>query len=256
MDVSQVCRWVSTKPGMTMSRSASITCAPSADRFGPTSAIVSPSTRMSARGSSPSESSWVSTVAPRMRIRSLTMSIPFCSVRVDGSVKRANQRLSQRATPSPAMARSCSATRAVSRSAPSAAIVSSTRSRLPRVWGIGTWRDSARSRIEPQVLAGQPQREADRRGVGGDEVVALVAHERGARRRGDEEVVGHGAVDAGPLGQHQRLGQRLVEAEDEDVDRQLQAGAGSQWTDVHDPRRQLLEAPAAPAPGPPPLRRP
>ncbi len=49
-----------------------------------------------------------------------------------------NSANSQRATPSPAMARSCSATRAVSRSAPSAAIVSSTRSRLPRVWGIGT----------------------------------------------------------------------------------------------------------------------
>ena len=47
-DVSQVWRCVSTNPGMTMSPSASMTRAPSADRFGPTAAILSSSTSTSA----------------------------------------------------------------------------------------------------------------------------------------------------------------------------------------------------------------
>src|SRR5687768_2221383 len=77
MHVSHVCRWVSMKPGITMSPSASITRAPSALRPRPTSAMRSPSTRTSAPAISPRESSWVRTVALRMRIRSVTAPGPF-----------------------------------------------------------------------------------------------------------------------------------------------------------------------------------
>src|SRR6185295_12001840 len=71
IDVSHVWRWVSMKPGMTMSPDASIVRAPSALRFGPTAAILSSSTRTSAFGSSPMDGSWLRTIPPLMRSRSV-----------------------------------------------------------------------------------------------------------------------------------------------------------------------------------------
>src|SRR5689334_21248600 len=59
------------KPGMTMSPEASTVRAPSALRFGPTAAILSSSTSTSAFGSSPMAGSWLSTIPPLMRSRSV-----------------------------------------------------------------------------------------------------------------------------------------------------------------------------------------
>src|SRR5450759_58662 len=69
---SHVCRCVSTKPGMTMSPLASITCASAALRLWPTAAIESPSMSTSAPGCSPRLASIVRTKPPRIRIRSAT----------------------------------------------------------------------------------------------------------------------------------------------------------------------------------------
>ena len=78
IDVSQVWRWVSMKPGMTMSPSASMTVAPSADRgSGRSAAMRSSSMRMSAFGSSPSSSSWVRTMPPLISVRLLTSASSF-----------------------------------------------------------------------------------------------------------------------------------------------------------------------------------
>ncbi len=55
----------------------------------------------------------------------------------------------------------------------------------------------------------------DRRRVRLDERGALVADEWRTRGRSGEEVVGDGALDAGPLGQDERLAQAVVEREDQ-----------------------------------------
>jgi hypothetical protein len=69
MAASQVWRWVSTKPGMTIIPLASTTSA-SASIRGATWAIVSPSMRTSPVGRSPRSGSTVRTVPPRSRSRS------------------------------------------------------------------------------------------------------------------------------------------------------------------------------------------
>ena len=81
-----------------MSPSASMTSAPSADRFGPTAAIVSPSTRTSALGSSPRDGSWVRTMPLRISIRSATAMLPSrcCVPLVRSWVRRSLLRPSRR----------------------------------------------------------------------------------------------------------------------------------------------------------------
>ena len=64
-----MCRWLSTKPGMTIMPDASITSASAATRPGPTSTISSPSMRTSAVVKSPTFGSRLSTVPPRISVR-------------------------------------------------------------------------------------------------------------------------------------------------------------------------------------------
>jgi hypothetical protein len=67
---SQACRWVSTRPGARRVSEASTTTAPSAVRFGPIAAMVSPSTSKSPC-TVPSSGSIVTMVAPVKRTRRL-----------------------------------------------------------------------------------------------------------------------------------------------------------------------------------------
>jgi len=63
-----MCRWVSTRPGITIMRAASITSALGALMFGRTAAMVLPSIKMSAASKSPSARSRVRTQPPLIRI--------------------------------------------------------------------------------------------------------------------------------------------------------------------------------------------
>ena len=63
-----MCRWVSTKPGITMHLPASITCAFGALMFGFTAVIFLPSTSTSACSKSPTALSSESTQPPLIRI--------------------------------------------------------------------------------------------------------------------------------------------------------------------------------------------
>ncbi len=61
-------RWLSTKPGMTIMPSASITSTSPLDRSGPTARIFSPSISTSPDGRSPTAGSMLSTVPPRISV--------------------------------------------------------------------------------------------------------------------------------------------------------------------------------------------
>ena len=187
IEVSHVCRCVSTNPGMTMSPSASMTRAPSAAGPRPTSAIRSPSTSTSASSISPRLSSWVSTVAPRMRMRVSHEFDPFLLLcGSHGSAACLAPQVGRRPP-------TCLDRRPNPRSAASRTICW-----LTRVWGIGTPSQSASSRMSRRSLAARASEKATGRGLGVDEGVALVPDVR--RPGGDrgEHVVRHGAVDARP----------------------------------------------------------
>ncbi len=75
-----MCRWVSTKPGMTIMPVASITSASPFDRSGPTATIWSPSISTSPDGEVPERGSRLSTVPPRITV------LPVGATRKSGPV--------------------------------------------------------------------------------------------------------------------------------------------------------------------------
>ena len=169
--------------------------APSADSSGPTAAILSPSTRTSAPASSPSSGSWVRT------IRVLDQQCGPSSI-VPLSVRLLRDRLwpwqRQVRAGFPPHGRSViagppdaddSATRAKSTSPPMRP--GGGKDHVQIRGGLGHL-DAGRlgqSPDQPEVLAGQRQRERDRGRVRIDERRALVGHERGAGRARRKDVV-------------------------------------------------------------------
>ena len=109
---------------------------------------------------------------------------------------------------------------------------------------------------EPEVLGGEVEGERRRASPRARGTRRACSRRTGAPRRWPRRRRRPRPVDAGLLGQHERLGDRLVEPEDHGVDRELHGRAGAQRTDVEDRSSRGRRRPAAPAPGRPPRHRP
>src|SRR3954452_13271713 len=239
------------KPGMTMSPSASITSAPSAAMFGRTSAILSPSTRTSARGSSPSCGSCVRTVPPRTRIRSATRYSLSPPRNVRSLLLRRSRLVSGAALPSPGAdwlrCRARPSSPEVLRDQRKVAVTTlCRRSGEDEIEVDACLRDRDAERIaegrdEPQVLGGKVERERGRCRLGLEEGSPLVADERRPGGGSMKDVVGGRPLDPGSFREDKRLGQPDVEREDDGVDGELHRGARADRPDVRDPGRDRVE---------------
>ncbi len=98
---------------------------------------------------------------------------------------------------------------------------------------------------QAEVLGCEREREGNRRRLGVEERVALVAdHGRAGGARG-EDVVGERAIDAVALGEDESFGNGAVETEDERVDGELHDRAAAEWPEVEDAAGQAFEDRAA-----------
>src|SRR6476469_5450877 len=223
IDVSQVWRWLSMKPGMTMSPVASMTFAPSAVTFGPTAAILPSSIRMLARGNSPMSGSIERTMASLIRVRSL--------IAASSVLLRRSRVLARRAGRPMPCGRSARSSSASDRGGPrgtrdrgEVALAAALRGgrfdgvqvrpglRHVHADGLGEGGD------EPQVLGREVERERHGRRLGLEERGALVADQRGAGGARGQDVIRGGTLDAGRLGEAEPFGHRLVQPEDQGVD--------------------------------------
>ena len=127
------------------------------------------------------------------------------------------------------------------------------RARLASACGIRAPTRAASCRIRSRSLATRSRLNATGVSSGMLERRPLVLHERRGRPRWPRTPRRRSrAVDAGPLGQHQRLGERLVERVHDRVHGELHRRAGAERADVEDPRGRAGRAPAGPGRGRPP----
>ena len=249
-----------------MSPAASMTCASAADRPGPTCAIVSPSTRTSARGSSPSESSCVRTIASLMRIRSAMGPLlrravaacvggrpPILGRRRVSLVSRARvdrPRVPRAHLPSLSFAAGCSAsqrsrraTATVEKSRPPVrrSAACRTSARFAADCGIGTPLEAAKPRMSRRSFSASASANAGGVESRREERLALVADVRSADRARGQDVVGRLQVDTGRFGEDERLRERAVEPEDDRVDGELHRRPRSERAEMEDRLRERLE---------------
>ena len=138
------------------------------------------------------------------------------------SLGRESGAASYAVTPSSAFVRRCSATIDVSRSGPNCAVAARTIVLVDAGLRHRCAKSVRQLEDEAEVLRGEVEREGDRSPAGVEERRLLVSDVRGSRRSGGEDVVGGFARDAGPFREDERLGDRLVQREDQRVDRELQ----------------------------------
>ena len=152
--------------------------------------------------------------------------------------------------------RRCTARALRSASPRPAAIASPTTRRLVSSWGTGAPTPPARAAARSRSLATRSRAKATGRRLGVLVRRPLVVDER----RGDgavrDHLVGQLPLDAGLLGQHQRLGEGLVEPEHHRVDGELHGRAGPERAEQDDPLRERLQRRPRPARRRPPRRRP
>ena len=90
-------------------------------------------------------------------------------------------------------------------------------------------------------MATRSSAEGDRRVARAFERLALVEDERGRDRAAGEHLVRRGPVHPCPLGEHERLGERLVGRVDDGVDGELHRRAGPACADVEHPLGEDVE---------------
>ena len=121
--------------------------------------------------------------------------------------------------------RRCTARALRSASPRPASIASPTTRRLVSSWGTGAPTPPARAAARSRSLATRSRAKATGGVLGVLVRRPLVGHERRGDRAVRDHLVRQLPLDAGLLGQHQRLGQGLVEPEDHRVDGQLHGRA-------------------------------
>ena len=219
IDVSQVWRWVSMKPGMTMSPAASMTLAPSADEVRPdggdrVALDEHVGLRQLAEGRVLGQDDPVLDEDPVSH---------GCLLHATTSVTTGGRHGRAYALPARLLVGATPAGRdrpvGLSRAAPGRrsrspgrrgrrADAVRTRARLAPAWGTGTPSAAASAVISRRSFSARSSENATGVPVRVDERRPLVAHERRAGRARGEDVVGRRAVDAGELGQDEALRQR------------------------------------------------